>query len=79
MNINEIAEELASLYGLKVVPVKIVGKRWEALSSISGAETDICLPVKVTISSEYGLVIYSSFIPDEVYIKIKHYKTGLGR
>lgn len=76
MNIHKIAEELSSKYGLKILPVKIIGKRWEALSSISGPETDICLPVKVLLSSEYGLVVYSSFVPDDFYFEIEQYKTG---
>lgn len=77
MNIHAIAEDLSFRYGLKIVPVKIIGKRWEALSSIQSPEKDLCLPVKITISSEYALVIYSSFIPEEFYIEIEQYKTGL--
>ena len=77
MNIQEIAEDLSSKYGLKIIPVKIIGKRWEALSSISSPENELCLPVKVTLSSEYGLVVYSPFIPEEFYMEIEQYKTGL--
>ena len=77
MNILEIAEELSSKYGLKIIPVKIIGKRWEALSSISSPQENLCLPVRIPLSSEYGLVVYSSFIPEDFYLDVEQYKTGL--
>ena len=77
MNICEIADSLSLKYKLKIVPVKIIGKRWEALSSILKPDEDCCLPVKILLSSEYGIVVYSSCIPEEFYQEIQEYKTAL--
>ena len=77
MNICEIAQCLSLKYRLKIIPVKIIGKRWEALSSIQKPDEDCCLPVKILLSSEYGIVVYSSRIPEAFYQQIQQYKADL--